>query len=173
MRTKELKEIHKALFELKNISLKDSFDLSKICTKLLSDPKNQHIGRDLTIRILDAWEKLPEETYDLWNSIIEAAGLYPYLAQEDLHGSSLIRHEFHKSKHLDGIYLHEEQMKLSMLLNSSASIIVSAPTSFGKSLLIEEVVSKRTYKNIVIIQPTLALLDETRKKLKNIRITTE
>ncbi|WP_168403564.1 DEAD/DEAH box helicase family protein, partial [Erwinia amylovora] len=39
------------------------------------------------------------------------------------------------------------------------------PTSFGKSLLIEEIVSSLKYKNILIIQPSLALLDETRKKL--------
>lgn len=45
-------------------------------------------------------------------------------------------------------------------------MVVSAPTSFGKSLLIEEIVASGIYKNIVIIQPTLALLDETRVRLK-------
>lgn len=44
-------------------------------------------------------------------------------------------------------------------------MVVSAPTSFGKSLLIEEVIASKLYEQIVIIQPTLALLDETRKKL--------
>lgn len=43
---------------------------------------------------------------------------------------------------------------------------MQVPTSFGKSLLIEELVASKKYKNIVIIQPTLALLDETRLKLK-------
>ncbi len=52
-------------------------------------------------------------------------------------------------------------------MESDKNLIVSAPTSFGKSLLIEDIVASRKYKNIVIIQPTLALLDETRKKLKN------
>jgi replicative superfamily II helicase len=47
----------------------------------------------------------------------------------------------------------------------------SAPTSFGKSLLIEEIVASKKYKNIIIIQPTLALLDETRKKFQNITMT--
>jgi hypothetical protein len=69
-------------------------------------------------------------------------------------------------------------MELSMMLDASNSVIVSAPTSFGKSKLIEEVVAGRRYSNIVIIQPTLALLDETRKKLRkysdayNIIVTT-
>ena len=44
--------------------------------------------------------------------------------------------------------------------------MLSAPTSFGKSLLIEEIVASHLYSNIVIVQPTLALLDETRKKLQ-------
>ncbi|UZJ66622.1 hypothetical protein OKW96_20500 [Sphingobacterium sp. KU25419] len=44
--------------------------------------------------------------------------------------------------------------------------MVSAPTSFGKSLLIEEFIASKKFKNVIIIQPTLALLDETRKKLK-------
>jgi len=57
-------------------------------------------------------------------------------------------------------------MYLLSLLNSDNNIIVSAPTSFGKSLLIEEFVSSKKFKNIIIIQPTLALLDETRKKLR-------
>nr|WP_304294477.1 DEAD/DEAH box helicase [Campylobacter gracilis] len=44
---------------------------------------------------------------------------------------------------------------------------MSAPTSFGKSLLIQEFVARKKYSNILIIQPTLALIDETRKKLQN------
>jgi len=55
---------------------------------------------------------------------------------------------------------------LLQYLNTENNIIVSAPTSFGKSLLIEEIVASRVFNNIVIIQPTLALLDETRKKLQ-------
>ncbi|MCQ4412190.1 hypothetical protein NOX26_00350 [Enterobacter kobei] len=43
---------------------------------------------------------------------------------------------------------------------------MSAPTSFGKSLLIEEIIASNIYNNILIIQPTLALLDETRRKIK-------
>jgi predicted GTPase len=32
--------------------------------------------------------------------------------------------------------------------------------------LIEEMIASGKYKNIVVIQPTLALLDETRRKMK-------
>ena len=72
----------------------------------------------------------------------------------------------HKSNNLDEVYFHEEQLEVVDKLLSDTSVILSAPTSFGKSLLIEEIISSEKYKNIAIIQPTLALLDETRKKLK-------
>ncbi len=145
------------------IKYKDSFALAKFCAELLRE--DESFGRDIVIRILDAWDKVAKETYPIWNDLTESAGLYPYVEPKLLSESSLIRYEFHKSPFLENIYLHEEQLEISLGLLSKKSVVVSAPTSFGKSLLIEEIVSSRLYSQIVIIQPTLALLDETRKKL--------
>ncbi len=77
---------------------------------------------------------------------------------------ALIRTAYHKSENLDKV-LHEDQKYLLSLINSDKNVIVSAPTSFGKSLLIEEIVATKKFLNIIVIQPTLALLDETRRKL--------
>jgi len=151
------------------LDFENSFAILKICNILLNNEVYEGKGRDLVIRVLDGWDKIHPATYDAWNDVVEAAGLQPYVQYELLTGAACIRHEYFKSKALKDVYFHEEQMKLSMLLNASKSIIVSAPTSFGKSLLIEEIVSTLRYKNIVIIQPTLALLDETRKKFQKYR----
>lgn len=151
------------LSQKKEISFEDSFDLSKYCSFLLRN--NEKEGRDLVIRIHDSWDLLPENTKTIWNDITESAGLYPYVKPEYLSKSGLLRFEYHKSPFLDGVYLHEEQQQLSVELQSKRSLVVSAPTSFGKSLLIEEVIASKLYQQIVVIQPTLALLDETRKKL--------
>lgn len=162
-------EVDKLFTELSNsdyIEFNRSFEISKICSRLLMNPNTVKNGRELVIRVLDIWEKLDPATQHIWTDLIEMAGLYPYLIKNDPKGSSLIRHEFHRSKYLKDIYFHEEQMNLFFQLNASKNVIVSAPTSFGKSLLIEEIVASKKYKNIVIIQPTLALLDETRKKLR-------
>ncbi len=149
------------------LDLNTSFEISRECSKLLSDPVTAGEGRELVIRILDAWNKLSPLTHNIWNDLVEAAGLYPYLHKDALKtNTNRLRFEFHKSKYLPNIFLHEEQIYLSLDLESGNSVIVSAPTSYGKSLLIEEVVASRRYNNIVIIQPTLALLDETRKKLR-------
>lgn len=147
----------------------DSFDLSRFCVGLLKNKEREHWGREIAIRVLDNIEKFPKETTELWNDVIEISGLYPYVNPNILDDSALIRYEYHKSKTLlkDGepVYLHEEQQEISAQLQYGNSVILSAPTSFGKSLLIEELISTKKYRNIVIIQPTLALLDETRKKL--------
>ena len=151
------------------ISFEDSFELSRLCSKLLRDKEKENQARDIIIRILDSWNKLDENAAGIWNDLTEAAGLYPYVETEQLSNSGLLRYEYHKSPYLEGIYLHSEQQTLSLQLLNNKSAVVSAPTSFGKSLLIEEVIASEVYSNIVIIQPTLALLDETRKKLLKYR----
>jgi late competence protein required for DNA uptake (superfamily II DNA/RNA helicase) len=161
-----LKSYHDAINLLSkedDISYEDSFALSKYCTYLLRNQEKD--GRDIVIRVQDNWTKIPDETKNIWNDITESAGLYPYVDPLSLSKSALLRYEYHKSPYLTDVYLHEEQQQLSVELQSKRSLVVSAPTSFGKSLLIEEIVASQLYKQIVIIQPTLALLDETRKKL--------
>jgi late competence protein required for DNA uptake (superfamily II DNA/RNA helicase) len=150
-------------------NIADSFDLSKFCVRLLKSKEREHWGREIAIRVLDNIGKFPKETAELWNDVIEISGLYPYVNPNLLDDSALFRYEYHKSRTLfkdgEAVYLHEEQQEISEQLQYGNSVILSAPTSFGKSLLIEELISTEKYRNIVIIQPTLALLDETRKKL--------
>lgn len=159
-------EMMKILHDDGKVDFETSFSLAKTCEKFLSNEETEDQGRDITIRALDVLERMPRTIHHLWWDLVEAAGLYPYIRNKKLSNSALLRYEFHRSKYLKDIYLHSEQMKLSLMLDKGESIIVSAPTSFGKSLLIEELVASRKYRNIVIIQPTLALLDETRKKLQ-------
>jgi DEAD/DEAH box helicase/Helicase conserved C-terminal domain len=147
----------------------ESFALAKQCSKLLYSEEEEHYGRDLIIRILEHFDKVPTETHIIWYDLVEACGLQPYVDSGAMRGSSAVRHEFHQSRALPDVYLHREQLELSTALARGQSVVVSAPTSFGKSLLIEEIVAAKQYRNLVIIQPTLALLDETRKKLERYR----
>ena len=162
-------EIISVIEESNSISIDDSFKFAKISSKHLRNDAES--GRKIIIYVLDNWEKFPSETIELWTDLIESAGFYPYLEKEkeklkfnNLAGE--IRKESHFSENLNGKYFHEEQKYLKYILDGGKNLIVSAPTSFGKSLLIEEIVASKKKKNIVVIQPTLALLDETRKKLK-------
>ncbi len=154
----------------KEITYDESFRIAKVCSKLLRNSESELDGRRIIIHILDNWDKVCEDTKEIWSDLIEAVGFYPYIGKEEgielKSTSAKIRTEFYQSPNLEGKYLHEEQKNILDIIKNGKNLIVSAPTSFGKSLLIEEIVSSKKYKNIVIIQPTLALLDETRRKLK-------
>lgn len=156
--------------ESKTIDLDESFMYCKQCSALLRCPENTRDARKIIIHILENWTKIDPNTHEMWTDIIESQGFYPYLEKNKekfvfKYTAGELRKEMSKSKNLP-YYLHDEQLEVKNLLDSDINVIVSAPTSFGKSLLIEELVAEKKYNNIVIIQPTLALLDETRKKLK-------
>ena len=57
--------------------------------------------------------------------------------------------------------LTKEQKSLFDTFLKKRKLVVSAPTSFGKSLIVREIISNSDYKSIVIIVPTNALLSET------------
>lgn len=134
-----------------------------------TDEDNKQTGRNLIIRVLDNWNNISGSYRQIFFDLISAAGFYPYVKKLDLNVEDLseeIRMSYHKSSNMGDRYFHSEQRKIYNKIKNHENVIVSAPTSFGKSMLIEEIIASREYHNIVIIQPTLALLDETRRKLK-------
>lgn len=149
----------------------DCFEIAQEISHLLNscDDVDKQEGRNNIILLLENWSNVPTNVREIFFDLMSAAGFYPYIKQLNHNSDNLgdqIRTEIHKSSFLDDKYFHLEQKKIADLLHSHVNVIVSAPTSFGKSMLIEEVVASKEYNNIVIIQPTLALLDETRRKLK-------
>jgi hypothetical protein len=155
----------------------DYFDVAKQANQLLSDGnvKNNELGRKIIIYILDNWANVPIEYKSIFTDLISKCGFYPYLEKEKDkivfdNLKAEIRKELNKSEFIKSeqeIYFHSAQKEVrDILLNTEENLVVSAPTSFGKSLLIEEIVASNKYKNIVVIQPTLALLNETRNNLR-------
>ncbi|MDD2983184.1 MAG: helicase-related protein [Crocinitomicaceae bacterium] len=151
-----------------NIGFNRSFELAQICSSLLDS--DEKFARRIIINVLNYWNKIHLATHEIWSDLVESAGFYPYLEKDkemfvlrNLSGE--LRKGLHISENLKSKYFHDDQFELLQLLKSDKNVVASAPTSFGKSLLIEEIVASRLYTNIVVIQPTLALLDETRRKL--------
>lgn len=166
-----MKNIVKKVIDKEKLTFDESFQLAALTSKRLRLPERENWARNSIIHVLENWNNISPETYPIWTDLIESAGFYPYLEKEKnklilSSTDSIIRKEFFKSDNIPNVYFHEEQIILWKILNSDKNLIVSAPTSFGKSLLIEELVASKYYKNLVIIQPTLALLDETRRKLQ-------
>lgn len=162
--------------------VKLTFDESFLFTKLISEVANgtdRNLGRDIVIESIDKISLFHKSTWDIWNDLLSSYGLYPYMNKNLTGGSNQLRYEYHRSQNLENIFFHSEQKEIADQLLSKNSVVLSAPTSFGKSLLIHEVIASKIYKNIVIVQPTLALIDETRKKVSkysdvyNIIVTTK
>jgi hypothetical protein len=126
---------------------------------------NENAGRDALIRLLEHLDLIGE-----WKPVIEAlvqrAGLFPYQGERStLSTGELLNLEFHSVEGMDDIVLHSVQGQVYRALVDGANVILSAPTSFGKSLLMDAMIASRRYNNIVVIVPTIALIDETRRRL--------
>ncbi len=110
---------------------------------------------------------------EIASSYVRSKGLFPYLpeSQNDrLSTKDALARELFRSPTRDGIFMHRAQFTILQKLLSGESIILSAPTSFGKSFLMEELLLSGAYSNILIIVPTIALIEELRQKVKRLEL---
>lgn len=63
------------------------------------------------------------------------------------------------------ISLHPEQMRILNLITENSGMIFSAPTSFGKTFVVFEYIARKSPNCVVLIVPTLALVDEYKQKI--------
>lgn len=139
-------------------------EISKICST------NADIGRELVIRMLEVYEKLSHGYRKIIDDLAMQVGLYPYVSDRNaLAGLSLRNALMHAAHRADGMMvdyvLHSSQARVLRRLLDGESVILSAPTSFGKSLLIDVIISAKNFDNVVLIVPTLALVEETRRRM--------
>ncbi|MCM2348641.1 MAG: DEAD/DEAH box helicase [Bacteriovoracaceae bacterium] len=145
----------------------DLFFRLKALSQEISEGVSLKDARSELLSMLENLSEVPVPYHNIIQDLLNKVGFYPYLGKfENLDFRAVINQEFHRSEILEDYVLHREQFLVSEMLRQEKSVILSAPTSFGKSLLIEEIVASKKYKNIVIIEPTLALIDEVRNRLK-------
>ncbi|EKS6888437.1 DEAD/DEAH box helicase [Enterobacter bugandensis] len=144
----------------------DAFEYIKTINTLLDNPVQKTQGRDLTIRALNEKSKFSHHIKQL-RAMIRKSGLYPYLYSEfdDLDSDEKLATEIYRSPNSDDFIFHSMQMTVFHLLMNGANLALSAPTSMGKSIIIDSLVSCEKYNTIVIVVPTIALIDETRRRL--------
>lgn len=93
-------------------------------------------------------------------------GLFPYLDPDLLSSADRIAYEVHRPEHMDDeVVFHRPQAEVYWHLMAGENVVLSAPTSFGKSLIIDAAIASGRYRNILIVVPTIALIDETRRRL--------
>ncbi|HDR9499064.1 DEAD/DEAH box helicase [Burkholderia sp. Tr-20355] len=144
----------------------ETFDECAVINELLQ-AGNETEARNRLIRLLDQHERKSEHYSPLVNHLIRESGLFPYL---DPDTSSWQDRFVYESFKVDvgqdsPVTLHSEQSMVLKHLLDGTNIAVSAPTSFGKSLIIDAYIAIRKPKNVLILVPTIALTDETRRRL--------
>jgi DEAD/DEAH box helicase/Helicase conserved C-terminal domain len=132
----------------------------------VNDKQTHNEGRDLVIRALARRSLCGEFETRILASLVRSVGLYPYLSPilEAVDDGDLLAYELHRPDGLDAVF-HSLQARIYYRLRAGSNVVLSASTSVGKSLLIDAMIALGVFKKIVIVLPTLALIDETRKRL--------
>src|SRR5690348_11570524 len=66
--------------------------------------------------------------------LARARGLYPYIVNDDLGVQDALALEAHRPMGMSDVVLHRKQAEVYQKLLNGQSVVLSAPTSFGKSL---------------------------------------
>nr|VFK12480.1 MAG: DEAD/DEAH box helicase [Candidatus Kentron sp. LPFa] len=142
--------------------------LQAVAREVATRPESR-MAKELVLRALEHRDTFTE-TQPILSSLVRETGLFPYLidepTQDILSIRDLLALEFHRPEALEDIIFHQEQAPVYHKLLAGKNVVLSAPTSFGKSKIIDAVIATRRFTNVVVIVPTLALLDETRRRLQ-------
>lgn len=125
-------------------------------------------GRDLVIRALDKFALFDAVEQSLLLNMVRAVGLFPYITPHlsKLALSDRLAYEAHRVEGVEqGMVFHHLQAHVFSLIMQGKNVVLSASTSVGKSLVIDAVLAQRRFKKVVVIVPTIALIDETRRRL--------
>ncbi len=125
-------------------------------------------GRDLVIRALDKFKLFDSVEQSLLLNMVRAVGLFPYITPHlsSMAISDRLAYEAHRVEGVEqGMVFHHLQAHVFSLIMQGRNVVLSASTSVGKSLVIDAVLAQRRFKKVVVIVPTIALIDETRRRL--------
>lgn len=146
------------------------FEELKALVRYTRSPERVEEGRDRLIRFLDSFDHGTDSEVAIVDSLCAYFGLFPYVTQGSkfLSTAEAMAYEFHRPDvdlGNESFVFHEDQAKVYFRLLDGESVILSAPTSFGKSAILDALVASRRWDNFVVIVPTVALIDEVRRRL--------
>lgn len=153
---------------MKDLNIQDNhvFETCQNINSLLQDSRDNEARVEL-IKLLDFHNTQNISYTPIVNHFIRETGLFPYLREETSNWEERYVYEAFKVNIGEGklVTLHREQSFLLKKLLQGKNIAVSAPTSFGKSFVVDAFIKIKKPKNVLIIVPTIALTDETRRRL--------
>lgn len=125
-------------------------------------PSNPQYLREQYIKTLDSAANATQKARELADDLF-ALDLTVYSSNYSL--DSLLYTAMAQSVLDNSIALHPEQIQIINEITEKDALIVSAPTSFGKTFCVFEYIAKAKPQNIVLIVPTRALVDEYVKRI--------
>ncbi|WP_434049605.1 DEAD/DEAH box helicase [Marinobacter salarius] len=162
-------ELSLLIDKLKDSSIieRESFSIAKSLANIYNNSDSQSISKaqEYILRAMDKYEYFGDSKVII-DSLARELGLFPYLKMEGLSIRDMLAAEAHRvSIGSQDIYFHGPQAEVYYKIIGGQSVVLSAPTSFGKSLIIDALIASKTFSNIVIVVPTISLIDETRRRL--------
>ena len=143
----------------------DLFAKCRDIVEKIDNEEEKEARKDL-ILLLNACEKHDIAYTPLLNHIIRKLGLFPYMKDSVIWQDYVALNFFEADiGEEEPAVLHIDQSNILKKLLDGENLLVSAPTSFGKSFIIDAYIATKNPKNVVIIVPTVALTDETRRRL--------
>ena len=151
------------------------FDRCKKINNIINR-NEENIAREKLIFLLDyinshsEKKKIYEYYGQILNHLKRELGFYPYMEIEHAIWQDRYAYEYFTlpiGKENKYLPIHREQSNVINKLLQGDSFLLSAPTSFGKSFIIDAFISIKNPQSVLIIVPTLALMDETRRRLQN------
>lgn len=135
----------------------------------LIENSNKAEARSMVINLLDKLRHDGNEYTPLVNHVIREVGLFPYIDPKTALWEDQVVVEAFKANVGDEtpVTLHSAQSHVLKRLLLGDNIAVSAPTSFGKSFIVDAFIAIRQPENVVMIVPTIALADETRRRIEH------
>lgn len=157
-------ELREALKDAANVRANGFRLLQELCA-LAAGREHPEETQELVLRALE-WRDEFGPAREVLDALVRELGLFQYLNPAELPLADQIAYELHRPEALgDGVVFHAPQAAVYWRLVRGESVVLSAPTSFGKSLIIDAVIASGRYRNILIVVPTIALIDETRRRL--------
>ncbi|HET9184126.1 MAG TPA: DEAD/DEAH box helicase [Candidatus Angelobacter sp.] len=143
---------------------KNSFAIAKEICSFYSSHVDDQAAQDIVLRALEQRVNFGKSK-DVLDALAREIGLFPYLDPTRLSAMDQIAYEMHRFGEQGKQVFHVRQNAVFQVLLQKKNVILSAPPSFGKSLLIDALILQQMHDNVLIVVPTIALIDETRRRL--------
>jgi len=133
----------------------------------LIESGDEILASEELIRVLDKIQKADLKPDALVNHLSRRLGFFHYINPESSNWDDRLVHEVFKvnTGEEELKTLHKDQSLLLRMLLEGRDMAISAPTSFGKSFVIDSFIAIKKPQTVVIIVPTIALMDEARRRL--------